>query len=370
MPIDHKNPNKGTFNYTFQLKQGSPSGPTVLYIPGGPGGDAINAKINIFPTSFNQVYIDPRGVGCNYLDNTLPLSVINQDNHIDDLIEIVKSLNSSQLMIYGISYGTIAATKLAHALESKNIPIHTVVLEGTVGHQNDVAAEKAYLSDEYLTIESRLYERYRDAFPYYQSEKKLFNIDQDSLDRFITYTLLFGVDYVGDFLQRAHLLSQKEILSESEEKQKSSMIEDIYKYGAIDWNEPSTSVVGKLNFFASVRCENLGQARSQEEICQNFHHLEGLPGYDSKNYKLKSPIYYLHSNPDIATPIGGAYYHSQNQNKAQLKVFIESKGYGHHATYFDDQLGPCTPKLFNLFYQLKPSRGDFSHVLDAEGHCL
>ncbi len=57
-----------TFDFKYAvIRTASPGSPTVLYVPGGPGGASIgdDSIPPLIPDEYGLILTDPRGVGCN-----------------------------------------------------------------------------------------------------------------------------------------------------------------------------------------------------------------------------------------------------------------------------------------------------------------
>ena len=114
-----------TFEYKYQyFPPATANDPVVIFLTGGPGQTAIGNKMSSFPKEFGQILIDPRGIGCNLPSTATayPGDFYTTDNYVKDLLEVVKDTGVTQnLIVYGISYGTIVATQLASELERNGI---------------------------------------------------------------------------------------------------------------------------------------------------------------------------------------------------------------------------------------------------------
>ncbi len=148
VPVDPSQPGTQKFDFSFQwVERGGPDAPTIIYFPGGPGGSAIADWGNPlndprwesmgFPKSgVNVLFLDPRGVGCNDLDESvLPDDSLSTAAIVSDALAAVRSLGITRYFVYGISYGTMPATVFSYRAEhgeAKTGPI-ALLIGGVIG---------------------------------------------------------------------------------------------------------------------------------------------------------------------------------------------------------------------------------------------
>lgn len=370
MPIDHFGRSTKKFSYRYQLKPGSKLGPAIVYIPGGPGGTSVaDDFVDLFPNAFTRIFVDPRGVGCNFVGDQLPDVAITEENHIMDLVEVVKTLEPAQrdnLYLFGGSYGTIAATLLTQKLESLGILIKATILEGVVGQQND----DAIFSAEAAAVE-RIYDRLTSDYPTIKdivdgtaTPPNPFGLKGEVVDNFIYAGLYYDYNHVGQLLTRAVELSKKpKPLSDNEQTELDDYISTIKSEGEHGASGLVEGDYGSYRFFTKVRCGNLGRLATEVDFCKGQ---QVQRGYDPKDYQLKAALYYFQSKMDPATVYEGALYHFENQKAARFKVFTASESFGHVALHYFGQQRDCAESLFLAIYQLKR---DFSDILTEDGRC-
>jgi pimeloyl-ACP methyl ester carboxylesterase len=367
MPVDHAGHSNKTFTYTYQVKQGAKLGPTVIYIPGGPGGTSVADSFNdIFPNAFTRIFVDPRGVGCNYVGDALPDVAITEANHIADMAKLISTLEPAQksnLFLFGVSYGTLAATLLTHKLESLGQGVKATILEGVIGLQN---SDKLASQEE--AAMKRIYGKISSEFPTIKDlvdgKSNPFGLKQELVDNYIFASLYYDYKEVGKTLTRGvELASKGKSLTSQESVELKRIVAAIEKEGKDGASGLVEGEYGSSRFFKIVRCGNLGEVAEGAEWCKGQPRLKG---YDSKDYQLKSAIYYFQSKIDPATVLEGAKYHYDNQKAAQFKVFTTSENFGHGALHYYSQQRPCSEKIFTAIYQLKR---DFSEILNPDGSC-
>jgi pimeloyl-ACP methyl ester carboxylesterase len=133
MPKDHSNLNAGKFVYTYEYRKIDPKLPTLIHLPGGPGARSVGEDI-LIPDSFNVIYSDPRGIGCNLaFEQDLPGGQMTTLQSAYDILAIIKREKLSNCYIHGHSYGTAMATVVADLLARFDFPPpKAIVLEGVL----------------------------------------------------------------------------------------------------------------------------------------------------------------------------------------------------------------------------------------------
>ena len=117
--------------------------PTIVYIPGGPGRSSMNSykystifKLLIRDKLANIIFIDPIGIGCNWLNpDKLTPEVVSTKQAAKHISKVIEHEQLDNYYIYGGSYGTQLGTVLASMISKKeNMPKpKKLVLEGVTG---------------------------------------------------------------------------------------------------------------------------------------------------------------------------------------------------------------------------------------------
>jgi len=138
VPYYYDRSSSPTFDYAFQFRTSSnSSAPVVIILGGGPGQTLIGAAApeGAIPTSYNLIFTDPRGEGCNASQGApFPVDFFKTEYLARDVLSMISSLRLRDYIIYGASYGTVHATVTASIAERErfNLP-KAVVLEGVLG---------------------------------------------------------------------------------------------------------------------------------------------------------------------------------------------------------------------------------------------
>lgn len=99
-----------TFDYSYQIvSYRDRDEPTIIYIPGGPGGASMN-KPALIPAG-KIILTDPRGVGenYNYWSAGGQIQDLSSEAVAEDILSIIREKKLKKYVIYGISYGTVVA---------------------------------------------------------------------------------------------------------------------------------------------------------------------------------------------------------------------------------------------------------------------
>ncbi len=314
----------GKFEYRFGVStRENADAPMIIFVPGGPGQTSMDMPL-AYSNDFAVVRTDPRGVGCNE-SNALTTADFTSYEIALDILAVVRELKPKRYFLHGISYGTIPATIAASLAEKENLPLpEAVILEGTIG--------KAYEKDEYNQGILNAWKDEKKKLPknvidQLSSSKLPFNYSSRDWATYLSTALIFGVlPYSGktyfeetlpylisdkrDYLE----LHMKTFLLPPNENRK-----EVYK--AIACREFVPDVRDVKYDYDLV---NGDLVVTDKKLC------EGIPfdrPYDSKNYQVKSPIYYFSGNLDPVTSRQQALHHFNSQNVKRTFVSLERGGH-------------------------------------------
>lgn len=85
----NRNVSSDSFDYYYEHQIIDSTLPTIVYLPGGPGGFSIGRSLNVGKA--NLIKIDPRGTGCNF-DNGKYFSSdeVSTNYSADDILAVLK----------------------------------------------------------------------------------------------------------------------------------------------------------------------------------------------------------------------------------------------------------------------------------------
>lgn len=369
LPIDHSDPNSETFSYKYEHIVTNPAATTIVYIPGGPGQDAINTGDSPIPDGFNKIHIDPRGVGCNYYeDQLIPHFLFSTRNHAMDILAVVKELNITDYIIYGISYGTEAGT-VAASLANEDPQMaapKALVLEGVIGQAYDQGITQPRSMVKY-------WQRMLNEVPGLQ---ELF-LDDDNLP--FGYDPFDWLDIVSEhmvFDPRDFKAAMELLVEEPDNPDLQAFYDSFFEGGPNDG--PVSGNPGEAAFFEWVNCRELdpiitdsvyltgglmvlGTLPSEQYPCNGF---ALIYRYDSKDFPLgDTVVYYFQGNTDVLTDIEGARYHEAVTKERNQTYFVELDLAGHNPLGIE--LEDCNPEVWNAIANL----ANPATVLDANNNC-
>lgn len=383
MPIDHNNKAKGTFSYKFQHVVNSENAPTVIEIPGGPGQDGIATDLEIINKHLNYIFIDPRGLGCNFVaETTLTDDVTTTTQHATDIINIVKNLNLTNYVIHGISYGTVVVTEISHLLNDNDFQVtlpKAFVLEGIVGkvemdsqYHHRFAYQWRRLQDKVPSLKSAFANN--DALPFGHSlpewnhlARLLITVGEPHSSRFLSVAANPS-DFSEDAVKKTkdRLASILKNVEENFAAKGSSRIYDLIGCRELfNVNEKISYIVDGDMHVLNIE-DLLEPGESLSDFSQSCYARDLTKPFDAVNYKMADvPTYYFHGSDDPNTAIEGGRYHYSAQNHLTTKYFIETLNAGHNP--FSVQLDECKASLWDAIFAGKSPYD--AGLIDESGKC-
>lgn len=355
-----------------------PSLPTLIQLPGGPGGSSIGyyEDFEHLSSLFNLLFIDPRGFGCNFMGSDTDLLIYdNLGNHrvADDVLKIVKKEKLTDFYIFGVSYGTLLSTVVAHKLESNGLAPKALILEGVIGK-----AFKRW-SEEKSIIEANNYNTYLKSNPWLITLiKRVQNLGKDPKFFFKHFMkslfrdngTLAPEDWILEELENLKSASDEALIKAIEEKESrlknSTTFVDRTSVDFVMTNRVACTEMSEEDIdFDKTWDLTLNKVVPVQESNIDLCETESFSNpYDSKDYQVSAPIYYIQGDEDPATPLSGAIYHLNNQSVNNNKHLVEVKGAGHSPFY--ETLQSCQ---INIWRDIKENSGKPLSALDDSGHC-
>lgn len=377
-PVDQNDPAQTkTFRYYYSHKIISPTAPTIVYLPGGPGGESIGRNKE-FPEGYNLIFIDPRGVGCNYSDaQDYPAKYLGTQFATDDILRVIKHLNLDNYILYGASYGSVLATVLANKIEKQGItPPKGVLLEGVLGKAWGTWDEReqygATISTRFIQENPKVKALLSDAnhLPLGYSAEfwgdklqyagRLWDSSLDEMNRLYDY--LNGDKSKADVLRK--LERQNKEFTENYKLGQQDPMDRVFKQVACTELGRTMDNGIKVHYIVTgeMRLKNHPNSANFSDQCNQV--TEPYTPYDSAQYPIHSPIVFINGETDTATPLPSARYHFENQRASSRKTFIEIDNGGHYP--FSDMNLKCKEVVFNEIFS---QRHQFSKALAPNGHC-
>jgi pimeloyl-ACP methyl ester carboxylesterase len=327
-PNDHGR----TFKYKFQIIRKSLTAPTVIVIPGGPGGTSISTEpvpggfdfqqiLLGLDTEYNAIFTDPRSQGCNsdflFHPNELSTSAL-----VSDLIEMIKGLGLKRYILYGHSYGSVVALQLAHQIEvSAGItrPI-AVLLSGAWSKPVSQIERAQWAEIAWQQFQNSLPADLKNYFfglnlqKIASTPRFLLDISGETWANFIFSGLTEGaVSYQGKVSDNLLFNLRKLNGTQAEKLELIKLLQP----------QKSTSPIKEI--FRQIYCHELGYGAP---VCLQSGIKLDRP-FDSKNFQVHSPLVYASGSRDPAVNIRNAYYGYSLQKWTSRKYFIEIFGGGH-----------------------------------------
>jgi pimeloyl-ACP methyl ester carboxylesterase len=350
LPIYWGQPNSPTFTYAFQIQvatEGDPrTAPIGIVIPGGAGAPSIGYPPGtIFPPTFNVIYTDVRGVGCNINpDNPFTPDALTTEYFSRDVLSIVQVLGLRKYVLFGISYGTVQATVMANIAQNEGIQAPgALILEGIVGNWWINAQEVVDYNKEWTKVKALLpsivVSNFQTPSPYGISSRDWMTLLTATLNAGTTpqhgNNTAFYLRPLGDpdTMPGAIVTIQNKIA----EIKASYTYETVRVATILHCTETTGSVYTK----DLVNGEIVDTGPDQ---CPLWG-LSFVHPYDSAQYPVTVPIYYFEGSEDPNTSPANAAYHFSNQTQAN-RVFTLVWGGGHTDMSGTLHETGCTPAIF------------------------
>ena len=357
MPLDHNDPDSGTFNYVFQHVVNGPTFPTIIHVPGGPGQTLIGLDTSELPGSYNHILLDPRTIGCNYLDEaTASDEVIDTFQHASDIIKIVEELSLTNYVVYGVYYGTVVATSFSDTIKDRtDIALPTaIVMEGVVG----APVYGTEYSDEFKNQWARrlsLSPRLRTAFA--NQANLPFGYTVDQWNTIISTLISIGGKIADDLLDSTI----------NPQLYRIEVVKEIFDSFIGDGAEASLrgttrfyNLVGCRELFNDTRYFNyltsgtfevydlenfLEDGVSLEEAVQSCNAVDLDRPFNPEEYVMADvPTYYFQGQHDPNTPLAKARIHFNSQDHLSQSYFVEIANGGHNP--LNIQLDDCKNQIW------------------------
>lgn len=372
MPKNHNDASEGVFPYKYEYIVKHQAKGTVIYIPGGPGGDSIGlAQADKELRDFNIIYIDPRDTGCNFVaEDTFKLKHITTDEHAKDIIRVIQDLRLSNYIIYGGSYGTVVAMVVAAEAERLGLHPRAVVLQGVVakafthGIKQTTAEEiNALMASSPLLVD------------FFKSTQPILGYSIDQWAALSMGLIVYSRSFLKDVFESARQFEQAPSSPEKDQFKKdiSGMMASLTE----------KEHLGKSSFYFAVACREIAEGDFLESPVLRDGKLTRIPAvdqqalklcadlgpkkfYDADRYQIRAPLYYIQGGNDPSTPINYAKFHYAGQKSSTQKIWLGVANGGHGPMMAFDQLEPCAPQLWERIMNLQAFKG----VVDGEGHCI
>ena len=339
---------KFTFKYRHRLAK--PGQPTLVYIPGGPGGDSINQRGNQMttPEGWGLIQTDPRGIGCNELTGQVPDAFYTSEHLADDIVAMLKHAKLERYILHGISYGTVVGTIAAVKAEKAGVKPEAVILEGILGRVFAPGEVSQTFIDEWqITMDQRLAPQVAEIFKLGEP----LGFTSEEWGRFLSTYLTIGIlpKPKYDFLP-AYLMG---VVPEAPVELKDAL-KSMVKSAATPEAKPAAE-----HMFKIIACHEIAGEVTSFHFNADFTlkngKLSAVPGhlcdgialdrpFDAADWQTTAPLYYFEGDRDPSTPQAQALYNYDSQKLAKKK-FVSVEGGSHVAMTMN--LADCRPAILS-----------------------
>lgn len=319
-----------TFPYQFEMNCKDPSLPTVIHIPGGPGMPSIGSN-PLSDINANVISTDARGTGVNatYWVAGGKEEALSTEKVADDIVAIVENLKLKNYSIHGSSFGTAVATVAASKLERDHagyLP-KAVILEGVIGRAEQDGEQSA-------------------------ATQKIF----DELKTEAGYCLTCKLDSLQGPLSSTEIGNLMDALQSAGKDVAANFLEHAPNEKLIEMGKSLDNRFGpnENRFYNAIACREYF-TKGQTDTPYANGQLESPVGgscqgskrdhpFDSKNWQVKSKIFYMVGTADNFTPPSQARYHFENQKSTNKEVICIPRG-GHTPSKYN--IPKCSTQVFS-----------------------
>lgn len=348
-PISNDGSSDGTYEYGFRFKAPTSEGaPVLVFLPGGPGSTSIDRPPTFVPEGWGYLLTDPRGVGCNTLA-ALPSPAISSaffrtQEIAGDVIAAIRNRKLENYILFGVSYGTLLATTVAHELEVDNwTPPKAVVLEGVLGKAFGYG-DGDFQGAQYIVQ----WDRIRGALP------------RDVLVELDTNDAPFGIGAEGWSRVLTNLLPRGPVDAANLIASLSTTQPENIRQGALQQIQVLSAAhphaePGAIELYRQVVCREISDTTPASDLDQVFVRgrlvrnfteegskckgLKVTSPYDSAILQYAAKTFYFIGDSDVATPAvsQGAYHFEHHQGHAVRVITVDG---GHNSLRFNQ--GACS----------------------------
>ena len=348
-PASMEDPTLGRFAYRFRYKPpGVPGAPVLVVLPGGPGRTSTGSPPAFMPPGWGYLLTDPRGTGCNALDEVPYGPLANRffltREIAADVVGALDALPVQSYVLFGTGHGSVVGQTLASRLEERRLAARAVVLEGVFG--------RAFRPDEFVAAGYvDQWDRWNPVLPddvrrELASSPTPYGLDPPHWSRALLELLSESP------LATVQLLVTLSSRSGSDDARRAAVIDSIRRHGEEEALSPGERELRRqivcreiaetppgngldLMFMSGVLVRN---SADEGTLCRD---LRLTTPFDAAATAYAAPVYYFVGEDDpAAPPWQGAYAFDQHQGRA-TRVLV--RGGAHRALTGD--LAPCAPAV-------------------------
>jgi len=344
-PIFPDRADSPTFGYSFKVYPGTdPNAPTVIYLPGGPGGSSISEERGpeYVPEAYTIVQTDPRGVGCNAAKTVDHYSdeFYETEWFASDVLAIVQRLRLTNYLLYGVSYGSLLATVTASKAEAEGItPPVAVVLEGVVGKTFDQESEvEEMFQSEWRALRDRLPEDVRTEL---LSTPPPLGLSADDWGGAISTMLSVGT------FRRPYSFGEELLLAlsaQASSQDREGLRKWVARYGGPPFDEFGMRLHDLVACHEVVETDFVSLSLRDGELVASSTYCTDVPldrAYAARDWPITKPIYYFSGKRDPNTPSWQAQAHFDAEVTAPRElVSVPDAGHQPLALNLEDCAAP------------------------------
>jgi pimeloyl-ACP methyl ester carboxylesterase len=345
----------GKWRYGYRYRPAEPGMPVLVYLPGGPGQASTDSPPPWLPSGWGYLLTDPRGVGCNTLedvpDAATSSAFFRSSEIAADVVAAIDHEALTRYIVAGISYGTLLGMRVVSAIEDRRLPPPlAVVLEGVVGKAFALSGEQM-VGAEMI----RQWERARAVLPAdvlaeLDTSEAPYGIAAEGWSRFLTAFMPTSTATVAGLvagLSRA--------LPGVTEEQRAARLALIRQLGEA---HPLTQP-GEVEMYRQIACREIDEmvpASDLDVVFVGGHLVRNVAEdhtkcgaltltdpWDSSRFPFTSKAYFFLGTDDVATPLWQGNHAFEHHRGPSLRVV--TGGGGHNSLSFNQR--PCATGVWS-----------------------
>lgn len=339
---------------------------TVFFLCGGPAPCEKKRPNGRIPKGVDVIQFDYLGIGDNA--HVTDPAKMTLDAQVKAAKAVIKALNLKDYVLSSWSFGTAVATPLADQVARdptfKSQQPKSVLLEGTILAKKDSGSEFEEVSRRAWSLLSEdERSRFRSLVGKFKSQNP--ELSARMADIFLGNDLRRGARFTVADIRLSLEQGEAKTLdawkrSLEGEDLDLKFLTPLYRSAGCEVNNHKPKLNTGFLFEDGLVPEAPGDAEAKFCKCRTSE-----VDFDSRDFKIRSPLIYIHGSADPVTPYEAAKLHWKSQDQAPLKTFVTVHDGGH--TSVGRYLTKCLDQIY--FVAFSPTSDSISTLPNVGAGC-